>query len=190
MKTVIGLFDRADEAKRAYSALITEGYARADLDILTNDDRDDVPKLERMHSWVPEPDLDVYLTGVRDGGTIVTANVGDSAVARAASILGSFDMVNISNRANELARKAPTGRTADTGRSALGKAADEGRSAAGTAADAGRRAMDRAADAGRGAMDKARTPAVQQWGRPPMPAAPWSARQVQRLPLRHRQHAA
>src|SRR5262249_33714454 len=108
MKTVIGLFDRADEAKRAYTALVAEGYARADLDILTNDDQDDVPKLDRMHSWVPEPDLDIYLTGVRDGGTIVTANVGDSAVARAASILGSFEMVNIGKRASELARKAAT----------------------------------------------------------------------------------
>src|SRR5262249_18639629 len=97
---------RADEAKRAYTALVAEGYARADLDILTNDDKDDVPKLDRMHSWVPEPDLDIYLTGVRDGGTIVTANVGDSAGARAASILGSFDMVNIGKRASDLARKA------------------------------------------------------------------------------------
>src|SRR5262249_11925451 len=114
MKTVIGLFDRADEAKRAYSALVSEGYARADLDILTNDDQDDVPKLERMRSWAPQPDLDIYLTGVRHGGTMVTANVGDSAVARAASILGSFDMVNISNRATELAKKVPTGTAADT----------------------------------------------------------------------------
>src|SRR5262245_25124966 len=149
MKTVIGLFDRADEAKRAYSALISEGYARADLVILTNDDRDDVPKLERMHSWVPQPDLDIYLTGVHDGGTIVTANVGDSAVARAASILGSFDMVNISNRATDLAKKARTGRVGDTARSAVGSATEAGRSAVSTAADAGRAAIGKAADAGR-----------------------------------------
>src|SRR5262245_24681194 len=155
MKTVIGLFDRADEAKRAYSALIGEGYARADLDILTNDDQDDVPKLERMHSWVPEPDLDIYLTGVHDGGTIVTANVADSAVARAASILGSFDMVNISNRASDLAKRATTSKAADVGRSALGKAAEAGRSAAGAVADAGRDAVSKASDAGRAAIGKA-----------------------------------
>ncbi len=106
MKTVIGLFERTDEAQRAFAALVADGYARADLDILTNDDRDDVPKLERMHSWVPEPDLDIYLAGVREGGTIVTANVGDSAVVRAASVLGSFNMVNIGKRAAQLARKA------------------------------------------------------------------------------------
>ena len=51
--------------------------------------------------------LDIYLAGVRDGGTIVTANVGDTAVARAASILGSFKMINISDRAARLAPKAP-----------------------------------------------------------------------------------
>jgi len=105
MKTVIGLFEQRDEAMRAYSQLLAEGYARADMDILTNDDRDDEPKLARMHSWVPAPDVDIYLAGVRDGGTIVTANVGDSAVARAASILGAFRMVNISKRAADLAMK-------------------------------------------------------------------------------------
>ena len=62
MKTVIGLFDRAEEAKRAFATLVAEGYAKADLDILTNDDQDDVPKLARMHSWIPEPDVDIYLS--------------------------------------------------------------------------------------------------------------------------------
>ena len=107
MKTVIGLFEQKDEALRAYSQLLAEGYARADTDVLTNDDRDDEPKLAKMHSWVPEPDLDIYLAGVSDGGTIVTANVGDTAVARAAAILGSFNMVNFSARAAQLASKAP-----------------------------------------------------------------------------------
>lgn len=115
MKTVIGLFERKDEAMRAFSQLLAEGYARADLDILTNDDRDDDPKLARMHSWVPRPDVEIYLAGVRDGGTIVTANVGDSAVARAASILGSFDMVNISKRAAQLAAKVPAAAAAAIG---------------------------------------------------------------------------
>jgi len=154
MKTVIGLFDRADEAKRAYSALVAEGYARADLDILTNDDKDDVPKLERMHSWVPQPDLDIYLSGVHDGGTIVTANVGNSAVTRAASILGSFDMVNISERANDLARKAIS-RNPEGTRSALGTATGVVGSAAATAADAGRSAIGKAADVGRAAVGTA-----------------------------------
>jgi len=154
MKTVIGLFDRADEAKRAYSALINEGYARADLHILTHDDKDDAAQLERMHSWVPQPDLDIYLTGVHDGGTIVTANVGDSAVNRAAAILGSFDMVNISDRANDLARKAIS-RGAGGGQSAIGTAASTGRSAVGTATDAGRAVLDKASDAGRATIGKA-----------------------------------
>jgi hypothetical protein len=106
MKTVIGLFEQKDEAMRAFASLVDAGYARADLDILTNDDKDDVPKLARMHSWVPEPDVNIYLAGVRDGGTIVTANVGNSTVARAASILGSYNMVNIGKRAPSLAAKA------------------------------------------------------------------------------------
>jgi uncharacterized protein (TIGR02271 family) len=128
MKTVIGLFDQRDEAKRAYAALLSEGYARADLDILTNDDQDDEPKLARMHSWIPEPDCSVYLAGVREGGTLITANVADSAVPRAASILGSFNMVNVSRRADDLTRKAQSFRPSATGATA-GAAATASRAA-------------------------------------------------------------
>jgi uncharacterized protein (TIGR02271 family) len=101
MRTVIGLFDDKDEAMSAYSALASEGYALADLDILTNDDRDDVPKLEAMKQYIPEPDLSVYLTGVRNDGTIITANVADSQVSRAASIMSGYEMVNVQQRAEE-----------------------------------------------------------------------------------------
>ena len=73
MPTVIGLFDRT-EAMRAYDALLSGGSRSADLDILTNDDQDDVPKLARLGDSVPEPDVHVYLEGVRQGGTLVTAN--------------------------------------------------------------------------------------------------------------------
>jgi uncharacterized protein (TIGR02271 family) len=102
MKTVIGLFNDQNEAKRAYTALVSEGYAQADLDILTNDDRDDEPKLANMHEWVPKPDIDIYLEGVAQGGTIITANVADSAVTRAAGIMSGYNMVNIKQRATEL----------------------------------------------------------------------------------------
>ena len=102
MKTVIGLFNDQNEAKRAYTALVTEGYARADLDILTNDDKDDEPKLAHMREWVPKPDVDIYLEGVTQGGTIITANVADSAVSRAAGIMSGYKMVNIKERATEL----------------------------------------------------------------------------------------
>jgi uncharacterized protein (TIGR02271 family) len=87
---------------RAYTALIEEGYAKADLDILTNDDKDDEPKLAHMRKWIPEPDVSIYVEGVRRGGTIITAYVADSSVARAAEIMSGYNMVNIKNRASEL----------------------------------------------------------------------------------------
>src|SRR5215510_15953799 len=102
MKTVIGLFDEKNEAMRAYSALAHEGYAQADLDILTSDDSDDRPKLAHMREWIPEPDVTTYLEGVKHGGTIITANVADSAATRAAEIMSGYKMVNINARANEL----------------------------------------------------------------------------------------
>jgi uncharacterized protein (TIGR02271 family) len=102
MKTVVGLFDDQSEAKRAYAALMSEGYAKADLDILTSDDKDDRPKLAHMREWVPEPDANLYLEGVRNHGTLITANVVDSAAPRAAEIMSGYNMVNIKNRAAEL----------------------------------------------------------------------------------------
>jgi uncharacterized protein (TIGR02271 family) len=108
MKTVVGLFDDQSEAKRAYAALMSEGYAKADLDILTSDDKDDRPKLAHMREWVPEPDANLYLEGVRNHGTLITANVADSAAPRAAEIMSGYNMVNIKNRAAELQKSNKT----------------------------------------------------------------------------------
>jgi len=100
-KTVIGLFDDRNEGEKAYAALRSEGYAQGDLDILTNDDKDDVPKLANLRKNIPSPDSEVYLEGVRKGGTIITASVADSAVGRATEILSNFNIVNIAKRAEE-----------------------------------------------------------------------------------------
>jgi uncharacterized protein (TIGR02271 family) len=102
MKTVVGLFDDRNEAMRAYTGLVQEGYAKADLDILTSDDKDDKPKLAHLREWVPEPDVDIYLEGVRQNGTLITANVAASAAGRAAEIMSGYNMVNIKKRATDL----------------------------------------------------------------------------------------
>jgi uncharacterized protein (TIGR02271 family) len=107
MRTVIGLFDDRNEAKQAYAALAQEGFAKADLDILTSDDADDKPKLEHMKEWVPQPDLGVYLEGVRDGGTVIVANVANTAATRAAEIMSGYKMVNIKDRATTLQKVQP-----------------------------------------------------------------------------------
>jgi hypothetical protein len=59
MPTVICLFDERTEAMRASDALLSGGFRSAELDILTNDDQDDVPKLARRDDSVP-------LAGVTD----------------------------------------------------------------------------------------------------------------------------
>jgi uncharacterized protein (TIGR02271 family) len=106
MRTVIGLFDDSNEAMHAYAALQSDGFAKADLDILTNDDKDDEPKLAKMKKYIPEPDVTIYLEGVRQGGTIITANVADTQVSRAAEIMSGYNMVNVQKRATELSTKA------------------------------------------------------------------------------------
>jgi uncharacterized protein (TIGR02271 family) len=98
MRTVIGLFDDHAEALAVYEALAEAGFAREALDLLTNDDSTDAPKLARMHERVPMPDLEVYLEGVRQGGTLVTATVEDAQVAEASEIMARYQVVNILQR--------------------------------------------------------------------------------------------
>jgi stress response protein YsnF len=113
MPTVIGLFDERAEAMRAYDALLSSGFRSADLDILTNDDQDDVPKLARLGDSVPEPDVHVYLEGVRQGGTLVTVNATGKGMNNAAEILAGYCMVNIPARVEELRKTRGTLQLAD-----------------------------------------------------------------------------
>ncbi len=101
MRTVIGLFDDRIEAMNAYSALESDGFSGSDLDILTNDDRDDEPKLERIRQYVPEPDSSIYLEGVQKGGTLLTARADGDRMQRAAEIMSGYNMVNIQDRARD-----------------------------------------------------------------------------------------
>jgi uncharacterized protein (TIGR02271 family) len=113
MPTVIGLFDERAEAMRAYDALLSGGFRSAELDILTNDDQDDVPKLARLGDNVPEPDVHVYLEGVRQGGTLVTVHATGNNVTHAAEILAGYHMVNIPARVEELRKTRSTLQLAD-----------------------------------------------------------------------------
>jgi uncharacterized protein (TIGR02271 family) len=101
MRTVIGLFDDRTEAMNAYSALQADGFSQSDLDILTNDDRDDEPKLAKIRQYVPEPDSSIYLEGVRMGGTILTARADNNRMQRAAEIMSGYNMVNVQDRARD-----------------------------------------------------------------------------------------
>ena len=98
MRTVIGLFDEHDEAMQAYQALLDAGFAQSDLDILTSDDASDEPKLAKIRRYVPEPDSTIYLEGVRQGGTLITAKVGDDHVTHVAEIMSGYNMVNVHER--------------------------------------------------------------------------------------------
>lgn len=104
MPVVIGLFDKKAEAMRAYDALVSRGFRSADLDILTSDDQDDKPKLAALGKSVREPDVHVYLEGVRQGGTLITVNASEDKVAKAAEVMSGYEMVNIDARLKDLRR--------------------------------------------------------------------------------------
>src|SRR5688572_4507847 len=113
MPAVIGLFDERTEAMRAYDALLNGGFRSADLDILTSDDKDDVPKLAKLGDSVPEPDVHVYLEGVHQGGTLVTVNAAGNNVTKAAEIMAGYHMVNIPDRVKDLRKTRSTLQLAD-----------------------------------------------------------------------------
>lgn len=98
MRTVIGLFDDRIEAMNAYNALRADGFSDTDLDILTDDDRDDESKLERIREYVPEPDSSIYLDGVRRGGTLVTVRSQDGHDERATEIMSGYNTVDVQER--------------------------------------------------------------------------------------------
>jgi len=106
-RTVIGLFAENAHAAKALEDLVAAGLHRDALDLLTADDASDAPKLRALSDLVPEPDLGVYLAGVRDGGTLLTAQVPLNAEARAAEIIGGYNPVNIREHAVALAAKHP-----------------------------------------------------------------------------------
>jgi len=107
MRTVIGLFLDSAKAEKALGDLKAAGVHSDALDLLTADDASDAPKLRALGDLVPEPDLGIYLEGVRRGGTLVTAQVRDDAASRAAEILGNHDLVNLRDHAAKLARENP-----------------------------------------------------------------------------------
>ncbi len=108
MPVVIGLFDHKAEAMRAYDALLGRGFRGADLDILTHDDEDDKPKLAALRKSVREPDVNVYLEGVHQGGTLITVNTSEDKLTKAAEIMGGYDVVNIDARLKDLRRAKST----------------------------------------------------------------------------------
>jgi hypothetical protein len=104
IRTVIGLFTDNKLAAEALDALAAAGVHRDALDLLSADDASDAPKLRALSDLVPDPDLSIYLEGVRQGGTLLTAQVPANAEARAAEIIGSKSPVNI--REHTVALKA------------------------------------------------------------------------------------
>ncbi|MEI6616674.1 MAG: hypothetical protein WCL59_08875, partial [Cyanobium sp. ELA507] len=94
-RTVIGLFAENAHAAKALEDLAAAGLHRDALDLLSADDASDAPKLRALSDLVPEPDLSIYLEGVRQGGTLLTAQVPLDREARAAEIIGANTPVNI-----------------------------------------------------------------------------------------------
>lgn len=107
IRTVIGLFADHGDAVKAIDDLAAAGLHRDALDLLTADDASDAPKLRALSDLVPEPDLSIYLEGVRQGHTLLTAQVPLEAEARAAEIIGGSNPVNIREQVAVLKQKNP-----------------------------------------------------------------------------------
>ena len=106
-RTVIGLFTENAHAAKALDDLAAAGLHRDALDLLSADDASDAPKLRALSDLVPEPDLTIYLEGVRQGGTLLTAQVPVESEGRAAEIIGANTPVNIREHSITLKQRNP-----------------------------------------------------------------------------------
>lgn len=107
LRTVIGLFTENNQASRALEDLASAGLHRDALDLLSADDASDAPKLRALSDLVPDPDLSIYLEGVRQGGTLLTAQVPANSEAQAAAIISANTPVNLREYVITLKQRNP-----------------------------------------------------------------------------------
>ena len=82
MATVIGLFDRVEDAERAVEMLLNRGFVKDELGIITG-----ATVVALTGLSISEEDAHVYAERVKRGGALVTLQAGDERVAAARELL-------------------------------------------------------------------------------------------------------
>lgn len=96
-KTVIGLFERLQDAQTAMRDLENAGFGR---DTVTFVQRAQQGLVNRLTSAaIPQQDAEIYADGVQEGGGLILLQaLGDAEAERAAGILDRYQVMDISTR--------------------------------------------------------------------------------------------
>lgn len=100
-KTIVGLFDKANEAKRAMEELRNSNFARDNI-AMTNGASDAATMRLLQSGGIATQDVQFYTEGVQRGGTLVVVRSNDNQAQRAADILAKYETVDIDTRSAEL----------------------------------------------------------------------------------------
>jgi uncharacterized protein (TIGR02271 family) len=100
MRTVVGLFEDAEEARRAIADLKQSSIATDSIREVNNAP-ESAQMLQALTSDIGEPDIRFYQEGVRQGGTLVVVTAPMQDAQRAAEIMARYNMVDVDARSAE-----------------------------------------------------------------------------------------
>ena len=130
-RTITAMFDSADAANVARQRLLELGLASDDVQVISQDARDEHAAAAHKGLWESIKDFftdnderATYEEGVRRGGQLLTARVLDEDADDVLAVLESSDAVDLDQRAQEWRSTGWTG-TAATGTAAFEPMAEE-----------------------------------------------------------------
>lgn len=113
-KTVIGLFERMQDAQGALSELQSAGIPRNAITFVQQSEPDLSSRLQSI--GLPDQDAGIYAQGVQQGnGLIVLQGIADNDAEQAAVIIDRYHAVDISGRKQPFQRMAMNRSAASTG---------------------------------------------------------------------------
>jgi uncharacterized protein (TIGR02271 family) len=100
MRTVVGLFEEASEARRVIAELTASDIAVSNIHEISNAP-ESAHLIETITSYIGEPDVRFYQEGVRRGETLVVVTAPERDAQRAAEIMARYNMIDVDARSTE-----------------------------------------------------------------------------------------
>lgn len=98
-KTIVGLYDEHQEAKRAHETLIDHDFNRSDVSLIDSDHGDSEDIIQSLiDAGVSEGDAKSYAEGVNRGGNLVFVKTDDDNASQAVSLMNQFHPVDLEHR--------------------------------------------------------------------------------------------
>ena len=113
--TLVGLFDKESDARRASEEIQDAGIARGPVRLSSESGSDVSSMLSTLEA--PRQDVEIFEEGIRRGGTLLTVPIDEDAAGEADRILQNRGVIDLEGRQNEWRSSGWTGSSAvDTGR--------------------------------------------------------------------------